>query len=719
MKKIIVILSLFLFLSANYQVLAKEYSQADIQRYSTYYSNGMQYMNNAQYSSAIIEFKKVLRFSPYDATTQTSLANAYLARAQYYKQTTRELKKALNDYKSACFYAKYWSTTNQTNTLNQLASSAQKEISDLEKRLNIPQDNTSKFRNAKVLKAQGELAASGYEYQTIKNANKTEAYKNLGNIYKNLNNLMLAMDAYKTAISFDPKNPELHFLYGVMLDEANNFEASMEQYNLALQYGENSVELLEILENKWTQNLVNNPSDAQSYINLGAIYQKQGNFSQAKIQYQKAYQLDPTDDTALLNLASLYNSQKDYASELETYNKLLAKNPKNIEVLNYKANAYKSLNRLDDALSQYDAILAIEPNNKLAKENSDDIVLNNFSGAKLQTYLIQKAKNNPQNYEAQFNCALEMHKNKDLDGALLYYKKAQEINPSKEETYINIAQIYLDKKDYQNANLICQKGLMLNPNSQKLANMVKDIKAYQDNVQYETATKLYETKQYDKAIAKYLEIPNQTKEVKLAIASCYWEMEKYQEANNYYLELLNKEPNNQELLASSAWAYFEQNDFENAKKMAQKLLTIKKNDPDMTNLIAQIEENATSQLLNDAISKYEQGSAQEAINLFNKVLAKKPNDEYSLYYKGLCYDELKKLQEATKQYKMLLSKNPNFKEAYYSLAVDLDNLEDYQGAISNYEKFVSLNQGAKDEMTQFATSRIKELKEYLASLNKK
>lgn len=65
-KRTIIALSLFLFLSMNYNAFADEYSQQDVQRYSAYYSNGMEYLKNQQFSSAINEFRKVLRFSPYD-----------------------------------------------------------------------------------------------------------------------------------------------------------------------------------------------------------------------------------------------------------------------------------------------------------------------------------------------------------------------------------------------------------------------------------------------------------------------------------------------------------------------------------------------------------------------------------------------------------------------------------------------------------------------------
>ena len=129
-KKLIVILSFFLFLANN----AQEYSQQDVQRYSAYYSNGMQYLKNQQFSSAINEFRKVLRFSPYDPTIQGALANAYLARAEYIRNTTKEVKKALVDYKSAYFYSKFWKDTPQSQSMASLSNTCLRHIVDLEKR---------------------------------------------------------------------------------------------------------------------------------------------------------------------------------------------------------------------------------------------------------------------------------------------------------------------------------------------------------------------------------------------------------------------------------------------------------------------------------------------------------------------------------------------------------------------------------------------------------
>ena len=713
-KKIITIFAIFLFITAN----AQEISQQDMQRYSAYYSNGMEYLKNQQYSSAIVEFKKVLRFSPYDETIKEALANAYSARAHYYRSTTKEITKALVDYKNALFYAKYWSNNNSTSMLS-LANSAQKDINDFEKRLNVSSDSSARLHSAKILRAQGELGAAGYEFQTLLNTSvKETAYENLGNIYKNLNNLKMAMDYFKTAIDINPKNAKLHFLYGVMLDEAKNYEASMEQYNLALKYGDKSPELLEILENKWTQNIVNNPNDAQSYINLGAIYQKQGNFESAKAQYLKAQNLDNSDDTSLYNLASLYIQNQEYQNAIGVYNKLLAKKADNIEVLDYKASAYKELKNYDEALKQYEAILAIEPNNQSAKSNYDDIVYNHFSGQKLQNYLISKAQKVPNSYEAQFNCALELHKTKNYESAIQYYKKALAINPSKEETYINLAQIYIEQGKYDPAAQICEKGLLVIPDSAELKKYLASSKVYTANKIYENATKLFNEKKYKEAINQYSKIPNKTREVNLAIASCYWQIKDYKNANKYYQEILLSNPNDIEVLNNSAYAYYSLNDIENAKITASKILSIDKNNTDAQNLIKDIEASETGNMLQDAISKYEKEEFTEALDVINKYLSKKPDDSYGIYYKALCLDGLNKNSEAVKQYKLLISKNPDFADAYYSLALDYDNMENYKEAIGNYEKFTALKKNSNDDMTKFAVSRIKELTDYLNELKK-
>ncbi|MBQ2984152.1 MAG: tetratricopeptide repeat protein [Candidatus Gastranaerophilales bacterium] len=678
-KKIIVIFAIFLFFAS----VAKEYTQQDAQRYSAYYSNGMQYLQNQQFNSAINEFRKVLRFSPYDATVQDALINSYYARAQYYKNTTKEWKKALYDYKSAYFYAKYWKKNPQGNILS-LANSSLNEIKEIEKRLNIAQTPQARLQNAKSSKAQGELASAGYDFEQLKNGQYSEiALENLGNIYKNLNNLAIAMEYFRLAIEKNPTNPKLHFLYGVMLDEAQNYEASMEEYNLALKYGDKSHELLEILENKWTQNLANNPSDAQSYNNLGAIYQKQGDFEAARAQYQKAYALDNKDEVSLYNLASLYVQQKNFQNAIAIYDKLLINNPQNIEVMNYRANALLELMRYDEAISQYEKMLALNPNNQEIKTKIDNIIFNNFKGEKLNSYLLKKANANQNSYEAQFNYAFEMHKNKNYLQAVEYYNRALNINPSKEETYLNLAQIYLEQKKYDELNKIVQKALLVMPNNSQILQYQKDLSNIQLAQKYEIANKYFNAKDYQKALENYLKINDKTPELYSAIASCYWEMNDFSNADKYYSMILALEPNNSDALLNRAYANYKIQNYDLAQKFANQMLALQPQNQTALGIINDINQMNYQKELNSAIEKYENNDFSNALVVLNKILSKNSNDPYALYYKALI----------------------------------LDNQEKYKEAVNLYEKYLQ-NVSQNDETTAFATSRVKELKDYLAKVGK-
>jgi len=120
----------------------------------------------------------------------------------------------------------------------------------------------------------------------------------------------------------------------------------------------------------------------------------------------------------------------------------------------------------------------------------------------------------------------------------------------------------------------------------------------------------------------------------------------------------------------------------------------------------------------NAITQYEKGDYNNALSNVGKYLAKNPDNEYGLYYKALIFDGMKKIKEAGWIYKVLLQKHPDFANGYYSYAVHLDNKEEYKEAIANYEKFISLSK-EKNDMTDFASSRIKELKDYLGKLNAK
>ena len=715
MKKLPVAAVACMLFFANIAYAAQP-TQEEIQKYNLYFNNGVSYLKNKKYSSAIIEFKKVLRFQPYDSTVRQSLCSAYLARADYYLNEEKNGKKALNDLKSALFYMKYWENEQNPPQLASMVNSTQNSLAALQKKYEGNLNAQQKFQNAKNLRAQGELPAAAYDFMTIKDKNiEKDALEQAGDIFKALNNKGGAIECYRNALKYDEKSAKLHFKYAVILDEVNNEDAAAQEYNLALKYGEKNPELLDVLENLWRSRALNNPNDAQAYINLGTVYQMKGDYASAKNQYLKALNLAPNDRTAILNLASLYIAQGMHTMAVGQYDKLLAQNPNDTEIIKYKAAAYEAQKDYKNALAQYKAILAIKPDDNSAKNAIADIVANKFTPEQKYAYMLLEANSNPQNYDLQYAYAYEMHKQKKYEDAVTFYKRAMALNPKKQENYINIAQIYTLQNNYDAALDILNKGIEQIPYGAELLTLKDTLLKSQAGKTYETASKMYETQNYKGALENYLKINPQTPEVQLAIANCYYEMKDYTNAVLYYEKVLQKEPKNKDVLYVCAMSYNELKNSAKALELLNRIIAINPSDATANEAIKAIKEANTAQDLENAIAKYEQKDFESALSLLNKVLSQNQKNTYALYYKGLIFEEQKNQKEANVQFKLAIDSDNNFALAYYSYALGLDNLEKYQDAINNYDKFLELKakEGVNDEYTKFAQDRVKQLREFL------
>ncbi len=695
---------------------AQQPTQEEIQKYNLYFNNGVSYLKNKRYTSAIIEFKKVLRFQPYDATVRQSLCSAYLARAQYYLDEEKNPKKAITDLKSALFYMKYWESEQNSPQLASMVNSTQNSLLSLQKKYEANLTPAQKFQNANTLRAQGELPAAAYDFLTLNNAQYAKsANEKAGDIFKALNNKGEAMNCYREAIKADSKDAKIHFKYATILDEVNNQDAAAEEYNLALKYGEKNPELLDILENLWRSRITNNKNDVQAYINLGTVFQMKGDLISAKNQYLKALSLEPNDRTALLNLASLYTAQNMTTMAIAQYDKLLVKNPNDLEIIRYKAATYEGKKDYKNALAQYKAILAIKPDDNDAKNAIADIVTSKFSPEEKYNYMMVEANSNPNNYDLQYAYAYEMHKQKRYDEAITYYKRAMTLNPKKQENYINIAQIYTLKNDYASALAILNQGIAQIPYGAELLAQKDALEKSQAGQVYENATKLYEAGNYQQALQNYLKIPQQTPEVTLAIANCYYEMKNYQSAVQNYEKVLQKDPKNQDVLYVCAMSYNELKNQTKALELLNKIVAINPQNTNAKEAIAAIQEGELAQNLEKAIEQYEKKDFNTSLSLLNKVLSQEPKNTYALYYKGLIFEEQKNQKDANEQFKLAISSDPNFALGYYSYALGLDNLEKYQEAVTNYDKFLELKlkENAQDEYTKFAKERVGQLREFL------
>ena len=238
MKRKALILLLAILLSVPSIVFAD-----NSERTTIYYNNGVAYFKDKKYTSAIMEFKKVLRARPYDKTVQNAISMAYLSRAQYYVTSEKAYKKGINDYRSALTYLKYWDDGVQESkkTMAQTAEANLKSLVNTHAPLKTAD---AILTEAKNLRAQGELAASIYVYNQLFNnsVHQKQAYSTASDIYKSLNNEKMAIDCIRNAISYGREDGMLHFKYALILDDIGNEDAAMDEYSKALEYSNNNKE---------------------------------------------------------------------------------------------------------------------------------------------------------------------------------------------------------------------------------------------------------------------------------------------------------------------------------------------------------------------------------------------------------------------------------------------------------------------------------------------
>lgn len=686
------------------------------ERVNIYYNNGVTYFKDKKYSSAILEFKKVLRQRPYDKTVQNALGMAYLARAQYYKDSEKAYKKAINDLRSAIVYLKLWDDGIETSK-QAIVQKAEEEVNYL-KRMYAPLKTAEQIdREAKALRAQGELAASIYEYTNLFKSSvyNKSSYQTASDIYKSLNNEKMAIDCIRNAISIANDDGMLHFKYALILDDIGNEDAAMDEYSSALEYSNNNKELLDSLQNLWMARSVQNAKDSQALINLGAILQKKNEFELARAQYIKARQINPNDPVILINLASVYTALNDYDNALKTYDEIIAKNRGDLSARFYKGKLYEKKGDISSAVSQYKEILSLKKDD-LNAQNALNSLLSNLNGDQLAGYLRNEAANNPLSYDAQFKYAYEMHKNKSYIAAIEYYKKAIALEPSHPEPFINLAQIYISQEDYTKANNAIAHGLSIMPENTELKNLKDTIDKTNANMIYAKGAELYNNKDYQGALEYYLKIPYQTPEINTMIANCYYELRQGDKAIEYYNKVLASNPKDENSLLMIANLLINSKRENEAKEYLNKILVLNPNNKEAKDTLAALNEGEEGALLDSAIALYESKKFEEALSVLNKLSFKNPKNPYAYYYKGTIYEEWQRLDDAINEYKKSTGADPSFALGYYMTAVALDTKEDYKEASLYYDKYIALKskEGAEDEYLKYAKTRTKELKDYLS-----
>ena len=714
MKKFLLSICFVAILLANTSIAFgdDEYSDDSVAPENAYYTQGMQYLQNAQYSSAINSLKKALRENPSDLSSKISLTNAYISRAAYYNNKNNDYQHAANDLRSALFYMKYYDQMSGDYNNTMAMEAAQKSLENIFLAVRADRSAKAKFESAKKLRAEGEFAASAYEYFQVINdpKYKKNAYTGIGDVMKILGQNQKAVFYYENAVKMDSKNADLHLKLARAYEQNGNSEGAATEYNLALQHSSEKEDILASLQKIWEQKVAQNPQDAEAHANLGVVYQKQQNFTGAMEQYKKAEELNPTNVNTRLNLATLYQAQKNYDGAIASYNSVLDLYPNHVPAHIYKAQCLKELGHNDDAIKEYKLALGYDPDNNEAREQLFDLLKSTMPASQILTYLYQNGQDEPLSPDTYYNFAYELHKANKLDDAIIYYKETLKLNPASIDSYVNLSQVYRQQKNLTEAYNVISGAKKLYPNNTAIKKQYESIMAEMSSSVYSGASKLFEQGSYTQAIAEYNRIQPPTADSLLGIAASYQALGNKKLAIDVYKKALLLDKNNPDIYYYLGSVFADTNSFTTAKIYLEKALALDKTNEKAKSLLDFVKEQESTSNLDKALDLFNEKKYPEALTILNAAIAKDARNGYAYYYRAMVYDEQKKYTFAIVDYqKTLLYSGAQLPLAHYSLAVDLDTVGRRKEAAVEYKKYLA-TKPEENEYSQYARKRAAEIK---------
>lgn len=205
------------------------------------------------------------------------------------------------------------------------------------------------------------------------------AWLNLGAIAEREGDLSRALQAYRAGLRDAPDDPDLVVgLIGVLrkmgrpeqaITEARDALArnanNINVYNnLGLVYIEQgNLELAQFVYQKALNDIPGAEQNALIHANLGQVFLLKDKKANAKLQLEKALQLDPTLVTAQMYLAQLHMENRDWPATVTVLEQAREQEPSNPAIHMNLGIGYRGLKRFEEAQQSYEKALELDPTN--------------------------------------------------------------------------------------------------------------------------------------------------------------------------------------------------------------------------------------------------------------------------------------------------------------------------------------------------------------------
>lgn len=357
----------------------------------------------------------------------------------------------------------------------------------------------------------------------------------------------------------------------------------------------------------WSDVIEKNPEVVIAYYNRGNVYMNSDAYERAIQDFSTCVKLDPTHWEAYINRGVTKTKQKDFVSAIGDFDAALSIDSTILKAYINRANALRMLKDYDRALVDYNKAGRIKP----------DMA------------------------ELYLNRSILKFEMKDIDGSLIDLDMALHLDSKYLSAFINRAYIKKEKGDYSGSLADYTSAIELNPGNSDLYNN-------RGNVYFLAGDMTAALNDYNQSIQlnpdDFLGYKNR--------GTIYLSQNKAEEAVNDFRESIIRNPKSAELFYNLALAKKLKGDSEGMKGDYLKAVELDPNyRSDEFRKKIGVGEDLLGQMM--PVQLYEQGRSteasgklQEALALYRKALAARPDYPEAWFALGNLYGKLQKFDEA-------------------------------------------------------------------------
>ena len=491
------------------------------------------------------------------------------------------------------------------------------------------------FSKARLLDDQGQPGQAIDEFKKALelDPNNSEILSEMAESYLRNNRLREAVETAQKAIQVDRDNVEAHKLlttvYLQVIGRANAQQPpSVETINNAIHEFEEIIRI--------------DPTERQSFLMLGRLYQIKGDRDKATEIYKKFIGVEPASeegvtalaklhmdagnnkeavalleefvkqrpdsDTALQTLGEAYSDMNEYGKAADAYKRAAQLDPDDVEIKKNEAQALFLNNDIDEAGKLYEDLAKAEPEDGLARLRLGQIYRRQLKYDLARQNLQKAAAAFPDSMEVQFNFVLLDRDEGRIEDAL---KRANDLLKKTEKGNGRYTEA-----EKQNRRIFLINQGMLN---QTLGN-------YNDAVRTFTEVKSLSNEKDGRVDALIIETYRMAKDLDKALQQTDL--------------ALRESPNNRQLQMVRADLVAEKGRVDEGIKALQQLQ--KGNDDDLD-------------VLSAMVSVYQKARRfDDAQNVLNKAIQRYPNEEQVYFLQGSLYEKQKKYNDAEKAFRKAL-----------------------------------------------------------------